>query len=123
MSHVLVVEDDPTVVPTLCAMLEYHGHSCSFTGNGADALATLDGGGIDVVLTDVRLPGRISGIEIADRAQAVGVGCVLITGYGDIMSELERGQHWIWLSKPFRGSALAEAVEAARRSAHGRWRL
>jgi FixJ family two-component response regulator len=42
---------------------------------------------------------------------------VLITGYGDIMSELERG-HFIWLSKPFRGSALAEAVEAAYHSAH-----
>ena len=95
MSRVLVVEDNPGVVPTLCAMLEYHGHTCSFAGNGADAFAALDEGGIAVVVTDVRLPGRISGIEIAERAKAAGAGCVLITGYGDVMSDLKRQGHYL----------------------------
>jgi DNA-binding NtrC family response regulator len=114
MSHVLVVEDDAAVAPTVCTMLEYYGHTCSYVGNGADALAALDQGGIDVVVTDMRLPGRISGIEIVGRAKAAGVGCVMMTGYGDAMSELERRQPCIWLSKPFRAAALADAVEAAQ---------
>jgi DNA-binding NtrC family response regulator len=114
MSHVLVVEDNPAVGPTLCTMLENYGHTCSYVANGADALAMLDRGGIDVVVTDIRMPGRISGIEIAERAKAAGLGCVVITGYGDAMSELERRQSCIWLSKPFRSDALARAVEAAR---------
>ena len=114
MSHVLVVEDNLEVGPTLCAMLEYYGHACSFAGNGADAIAMLNKGGVEVVVTDVRLPGGMSGLEIADRAKAAGVGCVLITGYGDIMSDLDQQQHYIWLAKPFHGHALAEAVDAAR---------
>ena len=116
MSHVLVVEDNLAVGPTLCAMLEYHGHTCSYAENGADAVTMLNKGGIDVVVTDVRLPGGISGLEIADRAKAAGVGCVLITGYGDVMSDLEH-QHSVWLSKPFRHEALAKSIEAARASA------
>lgn len=120
MSHVLVVEDNPGVLLTLCAMLEYHGHTCSAACNGADAHAALDAGGIAVVVTDVRLPGRISGMEIVERAKAAGAGCVLITGYGDVMSDLEQRENYIWLSKPFRGSALADAVEAALQSAKAR---
>jgi CheY-like chemotaxis protein len=63
---------------------------CSYAGNGKDALDARGAGGVDVVVTDVQLPGGISGLEIADRAKAAGVGCVLITGYGEIMSELAR---------------------------------
>lgn len=116
MSRVLVVEDDPEVAPALCGILEHYGHTCSFVSNGTEAFAVLKGDGIDAVVIDVRLPGRISGIEIAERAKATGIGCVLITGYGDAMSELEQRQHCIWLSKPFRSSQLADAVNAALQS-------
>jgi len=116
MSRVLVVEDDPEVAPALCGILEHYGHTCSFVTNGTEAFAALNGDAIDAVVTDVRLPGRISGIEIAERARAAGIGCVLITGYGEAMSELEHRQHCIWLSKPFRSSQLADAVDAAIQS-------
>lgn len=116
MSHILVVEDNLGVAPTLCAMLEADGHTCSFAGDGSEALIALDRGGIDVVVSDVRLPGDVSGLEIADCARAAGIGCVLITGYGDLMSELEQRRDLVWLAKPFRGSALAEAVKAAQQS-------
>ena len=116
VSHILVVEDNFGVAPTLCAMLEHYGHTCSFAGDGSEALVALDRGGIDVVVSDVRLPSKVSGLEIADRARAAGIGCVLITGYGDLMSELERRRDLVWLAKPFLGSALAEAVSAAQQS-------
>jgi two-component system, cell cycle response regulator CpdR len=111
MSHVLLVEDDLAVGSTLCAMLDNYGHRCSYVGNGADALAALERGGLDVVVTDLQLPGGLSGIQIAERAKALSVGCVVITGYGGIMSKL--AQPCIWLSKPFRAAALADAVAAA----------
>jgi DNA-binding NtrC family response regulator len=117
MSRVLVVEDDPHVAPALCGMLEHYGHACSFVCNGADAFAALDKGGIDVVVADVRLPGGITGHAIAERAEAAGLGRVLITGHGDAMTELEQSQHCIWLQKPFRGAQLAEAVAAAVQAA------
>ena len=60
-------------------------------------------------MTDVLLPGNITGEAIAEQAQAAGVGCVLMTGYGDVMSKLGK-QHCIWLRKPFRSTELARAI-------------
>jgi DNA-binding NtrC family response regulator len=120
MSHLLVVEDNQAVGSALCAMLEFHGHTCSYAGNGAEAIALLDKTSIDVVVTDVRLPDGISGLDIADRANAAGIGCVLITGYDHVMFELEQRPHCVWLSKPFRGDALAQAIEAAREASTAR---
>lgn len=113
MSRILVVEDNPEVAVVLGDMLGAYGHACSLIHNAKDALAALEKGGIDVVVADVRLPGGVSGIEIAQRARAAGIGCVMITGYFDAMTDLEKRQHCIWLPKPSRGSQLADAVAAA----------
>ena len=116
MSHVLLVEDNPEVLVVLCDLLTGYGYTCSFVSDGKGAFAALDKGGVDVVVTDVRLPGRISGIEVAERTRAAGIGCVAITGHYEAMTDLEKGRHCIWLSKPFRGSQLADAVAAAIQS-------
>jgi DNA-binding NtrC family response regulator len=120
MTHVLLVEDDPEVLVVLCDMLMGFGYTCSFASGGRDALAAIDKGGIDVVVTDVRLSGGISGIEVAEKGRAAGISCVMITGYFDAMTDLEKRRDCVWLPKPFRGSQLADAVAAATRPRSGR---
>ena len=122
MSHVLVVEDNPEVAVVLGDMLEMHGHTCSLAHNATDAFAAMEKGGIEVVVTDVRLPGAITGEAIAERAQAAGVGCILISGYDDVMSKLQQRRDCIWLRKPFRSAELARAVAAALQSVGGNTR-
>ena len=113
VSHILLVEDNAEVGVVLGDMLTLYGHTSILTHNGQEAFAALDKGGIEAVVTDMRLPGSISGEAIADRAEAMGIGRVLITGYGDVMSKLREKRDCIWLLKPFRAAQLASAVAAA----------
>jgi FixJ family two-component response regulator len=46
----------------------------------------------------------------------MGIGRVLITGYGDVLSKLQEKRDCIWLKKPFRSAELARAVAAALQS-------
>jgi DNA-binding NtrC family response regulator len=116
MSHVLLVEDNPEVALVLGDMLEACGHTSVLAHNATDAFVALDKGGIDVVITDVRLPGAITGEAVAEWAEAMGIGRVLITGYGDVLSKLQEKRDCIWLKKPFRSAELARAVAAALQS-------
>jgi DNA-binding NtrC family response regulator len=116
MSHVLLVEDNLEVAVVIGDMLEACGHTSILAHNARDACAALDKGGVDVVITDVRLPGAITGEAVAEWAEAMGIGRVLITGYGDVLSKLQEKRDCIWLKKPFRSAELARAVAAALQS-------
>lgn len=80
--QVLFVEDDPTLrMLTGEVMLEL-GHQVTLSETAEDALAQLEGGEFDVLLTDVGLHG-MSGIELARRVRQhhPGVTVVIASGY------------------------------------------
>ncbi len=89
--RVLVVEDEATVRHFLGMGLKRLGHHPVLTADAKEALAALDAGLFDVVLTDLGLPG-VSGEEVArlvaQRAPATPV--VLLTGWADQV-RAERG--------------------------------
>ncbi len=62
MAHVLIVDDSPTEVYVLKAMLERHGHRISVAENGTDAVAFARQELPDIVLMDIVMPG-ISGFQ------------------------------------------------------------
>jgi len=62
VASVLVVDDDPAVRTTIRLVLERDGHKVSVAADGRAGLAALAGGGIDLLIVDLFMPG-MDGLE------------------------------------------------------------
>lgn len=83
---VLLVEDDELVRETVSAALRAAGFEIHTAENADDALHRLDGGDrFDAVLTDVVMPGALTGLDLAEHIlrNHPGTGVVVATGYSD----------------------------------------
>jgi len=107
--RVLLIDDEELVRTATAEMIRDLGHSVVEASGAADALAQLDRGlGIDVVVTDYKMPG-IDGGEVARRIAQThpDTPVLLITGYAgpaDDMIDLPR------LAKPFGQAEIAAAL-------------
>ena len=104
MSRVLVVDDEPKLGRFVQEMLELDGHEVVGAGGGAEALARLSDGGIDVVVTDLRMP-DVDGLAVlrAARALVPAPAVVLMTAYGTAESAVEAMKAGAadYVTKPF----------------------
>jgi len=115
---VLLVENDPTVREFARRSLEAVGYTVLAVAGGDEALRASEGrgGAIDVLLTDVAMPG-VHGPELAALilAQRPGIGVVFMSGYAE--DDLGRGPELsvpgAILPKPFNVEALNRAVGRA----------
>ena len=114
---ILVVEDDAQVRLLAATSLRERGYSVIEAVNGAEAVTVLDGEGhIDLVLTDVVMPGALTGKEVAEHALQArpDVKVLFTSGYADasVMRNglVQAGARF--LSKPYRGGQLAATVRA-----------
>ena len=82
--YVLLVEDDVTVAELTVHMLESIGFSVRHEKSAAAALDAISAGdGVDIVFSDVMMPGGMSGVDLAReiRKRWPGLPVVLTTGY------------------------------------------
>lgn len=63
MARVLIIDDDAAFLATLQATLRSLGHTVIAVDNGAEGLARLSEGGLDLAFVDFRMPG-MTGIEV-----------------------------------------------------------
>ncbi|MET3456979.1 MULTISPECIES: response regulator [Pseudomonas] len=65
---ILVVEDDPTILEFLCEILEEEGFVVEPQKNADDALEFLEKSAhfVDLLLTDITMPGKIDGADLAN---------------------------------------------------------
>src|SRR5262249_33651659 len=103
---ILVVEDDESVRKTSVEALRDIGYEVLEAGDAMEGVRLIvDRGGIDLLFTDVGLPGGVNGRALADAARNAqpGLRVLFTTGYTrDAMMRdgvLERGVHFI--AKPF----------------------
>jgi len=112
-ARVLVVDDEPEVRAVLDDLLTAQGHGILEAADGPAALALLETEPVDLVLSDLSMPG-MSGWELAAVCQAkfpqVLVG--LITGWGDQLDPDQLRGHGIQfvLAKPFVASEVRRQV-------------
>jgi CheY-like chemotaxis protein len=117
-TRVLVVEDNQEILRSLGDLLRDHGCRVIEALNGTTALARIEAEAVDVVLTDLAMPG-ISGWEVAsacrERCPEARVG--LITGFGDQLEpeKLERHGIEFVVAKPFSAEELVRVVGTALR--------
>jgi PAS domain S-box-containing protein len=113
---VLVVDDEPTVRMLVAEVLEDLGYIAIEAVDGASGLRLLQSDmRIDLLVTDVGLPGGMNGRQMADAARASrqDLKVLFMTGYGENAvvgnGHLEPGMHLI--TKPFALEALASRIK------------
>jgi len=112
---VVLIDDEATLRMLVAEQLEEMGYQVLQAADGVSGLALLQmTGEIDLLITDVGLPGGLNGRQVADAAARIrpGLKVLFITGYAEQAvierSQLEAGMHL--LVKPFSMQALAERV-------------
>jgi PAS domain S-box-containing protein len=112
---VLVIDDEPTVRMLLTDILEGLGYTALEAGDGASGLKILESKArVDLLITDVGLPGGLNGRQVADaaRQKRPDLKILFITGYAEnaVLSHghLEPGMHV--LTKPFSMDAMGQRI-------------
>jgi signal transduction histidine kinase len=111
---VLLVEDNEEVAAGVAAVLETFGCDVSHETTADKAFDVLTTGRrFDLVLSDIQMPGRLNGIDLAEKVRGTWPlqRIALMTGYAD---EFERAQHTgvRILAKPFDIDELRELVDS-----------
>ncbi len=113
---VLVVDDEPTVRMLVTEVLEELGYIALEGSDGASGLRVVESTArIDLLVSDVGLPGGMNGRQFAEAARQLrpGLKVLFITGYAEnaVLSHghLEAGMHV--LTKPFAMDVLAARIE------------
>jgi len=116
MARILVVDDKEVVRDGVGLTLARSGHGVCPASDGASALEQLDKRKIDLVITDLSMPG-MDGLELlhAIRERDEHMPVILMTAYGSIEKAVEamRAGAWDFVTKPFHGDELQLAVSRA----------
>jgi CheY-like chemotaxis protein len=112
--QVLLVEDDNEVAALTREMLSYLGFSVVHVASADAALGALaNARSLDIVLSDIMMPGGVSGLELAReiRRRQPDLPVVLVTGYAEAAANMEDGKFGLLL-KPYSLETLAEILNA-----------
>jgi len=107
--RILAVDDDAIVLLNTATMLADLGHEVLQADSAHDALAVIEGDGIDLLLTDYAMP-QMNGRELVEKAREAkpDLKAIIVSGYADLPEgealDLPR------LAKPFSETDLAHAI-------------
>jgi CheY-like chemotaxis protein len=113
---VLVVEDDREVREVALAVLEAAGYRVIEAASGDDAhrlLRTCPDLRVDVLFTDVAMPGRLDGVDLANAARSLrpGLPVLYATGFANLVRANRHNElRGPVLRKPYRAGELCRAV-------------
>ena len=116
--NVLIVDDEPKVAFFLSKALERSNrdYCVSVAHSGEEALEVLNQSSVDLLVTDLRMPG-ISGLELIRwvRASSPQTRTILITAYGndEVEAETRRLEAYRYITKPFDIGDFTQAVQDA----------
>ena len=112
--HVLLVEDDAEVAALVADMLRAIGCEVLHASGAAGALGALaDDRRIDLVLSDIMMPGGTNGIELAREIgrRRPGLPVLLTSGYAESIGEQAHAMGLAVLRKPYGLDELRAAVQ------------
>jgi len=113
-AKILVVDDEPAVLTTVQAVLQFEGYDVDAVGDGAAAIAAIGHTHYDLVLTDLKMP-EVDGLAVlaAVRKRSPQTVTVIMTGFGSLDSALEAVQlgAYEYLLKPTEVNELKQAVQ------------
>ncbi len=115
-SNILVVDDNANVLKSVSLFLTAHGYSVTACNDAGQAFAKLRKNSIDIVLTDIRMPG-LSGIDLLGKIHSMNpdLPVILMTAY----TELDLALHAIesgafnFIVKPYKTEYLLNTIKRA----------
>lgn len=114
---VLIVEDEPILRDLMRRILEKRDYQVLVAENGSTALdiARAQTEGIDLLVTDIVMPG-VDGFDVADQLTDIhpALRVLFLTGYSadsEYVNDRLRSDHGAVLLKPFTQTALCDRIE------------
>jgi CheY-like chemotaxis protein len=116
---ILLVEDNPDVAAASTGLLEQLGYAVRWVSNAEAALAEIEGQGIDLVFSDIVMPGKMDGLALAQaiRGKYPRLPILLATGYSDTLRKVSLG--FQILRKPYEIHELSQALSKVSAAVHG----
>ncbi|PAJ72734.1 hypothetical protein CJF42_19740 [Pseudoalteromonas sp. NBT06-2] len=116
MTRILIVEDDLSVMDTTQRWLTLEGFEVFTCNDPLRAVTQIRDEGIDVVLSDVKMP-QLSGLELLQHINQLDpeLPMILMTGHGDIAMAVEamaQGAYY-FIEKPFEPEHLTQVIKRA----------
>lgn len=122
-ARILVVDDSPVTLEVVGRILRQKGHSVETAADVAGAVSRLDGGPLDLVITDLRMPGA-DGLDLVRhvRENFPETAVVMLTGFPSIEGAVEavKGGAEAYLTKPFTQVELLDTVATVLQAFDGR---
>ena len=116
---VMILDDEPIVGKRLKPALEKIGCEVTVFVNPKDALAALDAGPFDIVVTDIRMD-EIDGMQILERVMGTHpeTKVIMITGYAmmSLAREAMAAGAFDFISKPFKPDDLRRVIANAAKA-------
>jgi two-component system response regulator HydG len=118
---ILVVDDEPANRQVLARILTREGYDVEQADDGRQALELLRGGGFELVLTDLKMPG-MDGLELLQAVRALGadVEVIVMTAYGTVEAAVGamKDGAYDFITKPLRRVELVTTVRKALEKRH-----
>src|SRR4051794_41513772 len=113
MTAILVVEDQLELLALTAVFLVEKGYSVSSASRPARALKLLESKPIDILLTDIVMPGAINGFQLARRAKIIrpGLKVIYCSGKSDFQAEQIGHTFGPLLKKPYANSRLVAMLQ------------
>lgn len=116
MARLLIIDDESHITDIITRFFKEKGHDAVGITRGEEALALLEAGPVDLVITDIAMKG-LSGLQLLERMKAKGldVPVIVTTGNPSHTSAVEalRGGAFDYVVKPFHLEEIAERAEKA----------
>jgi two-component system, NtrC family, response regulator len=116
METILIVDDEKNYPPILSAILQEEGYETLTANSGQEALAILRDSDVDLVLTDMKMPG-MDGIELLEKIKIdqPDLPVIMMTAHGTVGKAVEAMQKgaYTYILKPFENDRLVLYVGKA----------
>ncbi len=116
METILIVDDEKNYLVVLEALLGAEGYETVVSDNGVDALHLIRESDLDLVVTDMKMPG-MNGMDLLEEAKKINpdLPIIIMTAYGTIEMAVEamKKHAYDYITKPFNNEELKLTIKKA----------
>jgi DNA-binding NtrC family response regulator len=113
---ILVVEDEFLIREMLCELLREAGYNVIEADSGDEPMTILSHGTPDLIVTDVRMPGSLDGIQLVAKVRKTNAAMPIIITSSHLLSVIDAtNSPTYFLPKPYEFDALVDLVQVKLR--------
>lgn len=113
-TRILIVDDDPLILETICYFVTSFGYDCDTAGSGQEALDILTREKFQIIISDIVMPG-MNGMQLLKKVKKLHpkIGVIIVTGYAEnySYSDVIRAGAIDFISKPFQKDELEAKLD------------